>query len=390
MQLSLCRHVSWVVGLPLGLWFAFLAMAIDPYFQRQFLYAHNVFPWWEDTNQPQYWGFAKNQVTPFHLTTADGERIHAWHILPLSLYHQHQETLLRQPEGYCDNITTAASLRLLQQDPDARLVLFLHGNAGHLPTTIRSSSFHTLTDTSPYHVLAIDYRGFGRSSGFPTEDGLIQDAVAAVDFVLHTAGLAPDRVLLLGHSLGTAVAVAVAEHYAVQHAVDFAGLVLVAGFSSLPTMLSHYAIAGSIPIFGPLRLWPRLMQWLMSFVVDRWASADRLDRLVGSVFGHDGRHLRLGLVHAADDWDIPSFEDDKLFSAVLRPFVRGQGLTDAQRDAAKEEHTVHLGDDAFVTEWRESNVVIRQERFPHGGHNGIMKCTPVVAEVMRTFARTEE
>ncbi len=45
-------------------------------------------------------------------------------------------------------------------------------NAGHVAQGIRPASYHALTDTSNYHVLAIDYRGFGHSSGSPTEAGL--------------------------------------------------------------------------------------------------------------------------------------------------------------------------------------------------------------------------
>ncbi|EFX05288.1 abhydrolase domain containing protein 12 [Grosmannia clavigera kw1407] len=343
----------------------------------------------------------QNQVTPFHLTTDDGERIHAWHVLPLPVYLKHEETLRLQPTGYCDDITTADSLRILREDPNAQLVIFFHGNAGHIPATIRAPSFHSLTDTSSFHLLAIDYRGFGQSSGQPSEEGLIRDASAAVDFVLETAGVAPDRVILLGHSLGTAVAVAVAERYAVLRAVDFAGLVLVSGFSSLPTMLSHYAVAGCVPILGPLRSWPRVLQWILGFVVEPWSSVERLGSLVNTVRTTKGRHLRVGLIHAADDWDIPSVEDDKLFLAAVKPLL-GSGTNDSQLAAVKEARTVRLGGDAFVTEWRESDVVIRQERFPHGGklfwlcwkqercadgpgHNNVMKYAPVVMEVMRIF-----
>lgn len=178
--------------------------------------------------------------------------------------------------------------------------------------------------------------------------------------------MAPDRVLLLGHSLGTAVAVAVAERYAVLRAVDFAGLVLVAGFSSLPTMLSHYAIAGCVPVLGPLRSWPRVLQWVLGFVVEPWSSAGRLGSLVDTIRKTDGRRLRLGLIHAADDRDIPSAEDDKLFLAAVKPLL-GSGANESQVAAAKEARTVRLGGDAFVSEWREAGVVIRQERFPHGG-----------------------
>ncbi len=237
-------------------------------------------------------------------------------------------------------------------------------NAGHLPNAIRAPSFHTFTDTSNYHLLAIDYRGFGQSSGFPTEDGLINDASALVDFAIHTAGVAPDRIVLLGQSLGTAVASAVAERYA-HRGVDFAGVILVAAFSSLPTMLAGYAIAGWVPVLRPLRPWPRVLDWVMSFLVDTWQSADRLRAMTEVVNGRGG-HLRLSLVHAANDWDIPCHEDDKLFAAAVKGLV-GEEL-DAQTLAEmKDELTTARGDDAFVVKWAQGSISIRQELFPYGG-----------------------
>lgn len=231
---------------------------------------------------------------------------------------------------------------------------------------IRPSSYHVLTDTSTYHILAIDYRGFGHSTGSPTEDGLILDASAAVDWALHVAGLPPDRILLLGQSLGTAVTAAVAERYALQ-GVDFAGVVLVAGFSSLPTMLSGYAIAGYVPVLRPLKAVPVLLNKVLAFVVDKWDSKRRLRDLVRTVKARGGR-LRLHLVHARNDWDIPCAEDDKLFAAAVNGTVEdGEGIAPGILTEEKERRTVTIGKDAFVATWKDGDVQIRQELFPTGG-----------------------
>jgi abhydrolase domain-containing protein 12 len=96
-------------------------------------------------------------------------------------------------------------------------------------------------------VLAIDYRGFGKSSGVPTESGLIHDGVTAVEWAINVAKVPPSRIVILGQSLGTAVSSGVAEHFA-QQGVEFAGVILVAGFSNLPTLLSQYSAAGFIPV----------------------------------------------------------------------------------------------------------------------------------------------
>jgi pimeloyl-ACP methyl ester carboxylesterase len=187
-----------------------------------------------------------------------------------------------------------------------------------------------------------------------------------VDWALHVAGIPSDRIVILGQSLGTAVTAAVAERYALQ-GVDFAGVVMVAAFSSLPTMLSGYAIAGYVPVLRPLKAVPFLLNKVLSFVVDKWESKERLRGLVRAVKARGGR-LRLNLVHAKNDWDIPCAEDDKLFAATVNGTVDdADGLDPWILAEEKERKTVRIGKDAFVSTWKDGNVEIRQELFPTGG-----------------------
>ncbi|KAK4033113.1 Alpha/Beta hydrolase protein [Parachaetomium inaequale] len=382
---------SLVVGVPLAGYIFFLGLSAVPYLQRNFLYAHKINTlWWGDINKPEQWGFAKNQVTPFHLTTADNQTLYAWHILPLPLYTQHEAKLSSQPSGLSPDITTTENFRLLRDDPSARLIISFHGNAAQLTQGYRPAHYHSLTSLhSPYHLLTLDYRGFGLSTGTPTEQGLIRDAEAAVRWAVHTAGVPPSRIVLVGHSLGTAVATAVTEHFALGRGEwDFAGVVLVAGFSSLPDMLSGYAIAGWVPVLRPLTWWPWLLRKVMGRVVDRWESAGRWREVVKGVKGRGGR-LRLSLVHARNDWDIPCHEDDKLFKAAVEGLVGG-GMDGEEFEAEKKKRTVVRGKDSFVATWREGRVVVRQELFPHGGHNAVLTYTPVLAAVMRSFGLDDE
>ena len=247
-------------------------------------------------------------------------------------------------------------------------IIAVHGNAGHIAQAIRPSSFHALTDTSRYHVLAIDYRGFGRSTGTPSEKGLIIDAVTAVNWAVNTAGVPHSRIVLLGQSLGTAVAAATAEYFA-KEGIDFAGVVLVAGFSSIPTMLSHYAISGYVPILLPFRVWPWLLRQVMKVIVDKWESANRLRETAQIVKARNGR-LRLHLVHAKNDRDIPCHEDDKLFAGAVGGLAVGdgeEGMSDERLAIEKRARTVNRGKDSFVTTWVDGDVIVRQELFPYGG-----------------------
>ncbi|KAK3937200.1 Alpha/Beta hydrolase protein [Diplogelasinospora grovesii] len=389
------NSVHWLVAgiavaAPLGLYLTFLGLSAIPFFQRHFLYAHKFNTlFWHDLNRPEYWGFAKNQVTPFTLTTADGQSLYAWHILPLQVYAQHESELAAQDAGFCHKMTQSVNFKLLRDDPNARLVIYFHGNAGHVAQAIRPASYHALTDGSPStHVLAIDYRGFGHSTGSPTEQGLILDGTAAVDWAMQVAGIPSSRIVLLGQSLGTAVTSGVAEHFS-HEGVDFAGVILVSGFSSLPTMLSGYAIAGWVPVLRPLAAWPWLLRKVTNRVVDKWESAQRLGEVVRTVKQRNGR-LRLTLVHAKNDWDIPFHEDDKLFAGAVNGTLSDPaGMGEQVMEKEKEQRTTHTGEDAWVAKWKDGDVVVRQEVFPYGGHNDIMYYAPVLLSVMRSFGLDE-
>lgn len=153
----------------------------------------------------------------------------------------------------------------------------------------------------------------------------------------------------------------VAERYAVQ-GVEFAGVTLVSGFSDFANLLSGYRIGGIFPVLAPFSKWPGFLTVIHHFVVDKWHSADRLASLVR----HTKTRLRLNLIHAKNDRDIPWTEDNKLFRSAANETVGG--FDDDEFNAWKEQRTVHKGDDAFVTTWiSEPNIVIRQELFPYGG-----------------------
>ncbi|KAK3901566.1 Alpha/Beta hydrolase protein [Staphylotrichum tortipilum] len=381
---------SLLVGLPLGLYSLFLGLSAIPSFQRNFLYAHKIHTlWWKDIDEPEQWGFAKNQVTPFHLTTSDNETLYAWHILPLPLYAQHEASLSSQPSGPVPDITATENFRLLRDDPAAKLIISFHGNAAQLSQGIRPRHYHSLTSLhSRYHLLTLDYRGFGLSTGSPTEEGLIRDAVAAITWAVNTAGVSPDRIVLVGHSLGTAVVAAAVEEFTGKRGWNFAGVVCVAGFRSLPEMLAGYKIGGVVPALRPVGWWPWLREVAMGCVVDKWESAARWRGVVRAVKERRGR-LRLSLVHARDDGDIPWREDNGVFRAAVEGLV-GEGVGEEEFEVAKKRGMVVRGKGSFVATWREGDVEIRQELVPHGGHNSVLAHAPVVTAVMRAFGLDEE
>ena len=131
--------------------------------------------WFQDVNIPEQWGFLRNQVTVFQLSTPDGEMLHAWHILPLELYRRHESELVKEPDGVMTDITQRFGFKLLRDDPDSLLVLYFHGAAGTVGSGWRPPSYRAMHAGEPgrIHTVAVDYRGFGASTGYPTEEGLV-------------------------------------------------------------------------------------------------------------------------------------------------------------------------------------------------------------------------
>lgn len=120
------------------------------------------------------------------------------------------------------------------------VTLFLHGNAGNL--THRELHFRNIAAAGS-SVLIPDYRGYGRSSGRPTEKGLYRDADAAYEYLL-ARGYRAEDIIVHGESLGTSVAVHLASRR------PCAGVVLESAFPSAR------AVAGTVlPVIGPLLVW---------------------------------------------------------------------------------------------------------------------------------------
>lgn len=158
-------------------------------------------------------------------------------------------------------------------DPGCGLVLTFHGNAS-LPEWHAARFDGDPWRAAGWGVLAIGYRGYAGSTGAPSEAGLIEDGLAAYR---TAASLAPDAPILLhGHSLGAAVAIAVAARK--LSAKLHAGLYLEAPFDSL-----GHLVALRMP-FVPGAL-----------LRDTWRSDARIGQVTGPVF----------IVHGTRDPVIP-------------------------------------------------------------------------------------
>jgi fermentation-respiration switch protein FrsA (DUF1100 family) len=110
--------------------------------------------------------------------------------------------------------------------------LLLHGNGGNV--TLLAPTIRILNRKHNLAVLALDYRGYGKSEGKPSEEGILQDARAARKWLATKNKIAESDVILLGQSLGGGVAVDLASKDGCR------ALVLAGTFTSIPDVAQHH------------------------------------------------------------------------------------------------------------------------------------------------------
>jgi len=183
-----------------------------------------------------------------------------------------------------------------------RAFLFLHGNAGNASHRLPNAALLVRLGAS---VLLLDYRGYGRSEGRPSESGVYTDARAALTHLVEAHGMAPERIVIFGRSLGGAVAVDVARDR------PLGGVILESTFTSAADMARR--------IFGALGFAVR------PFTRGRFDSAAKIAEL----------RAPLLFFHGNRDEIVPFELGRALFDAAPEPkrfiTVRGAGHNDTIR-----------------------------------------------------------
>lgn len=158
-----------------------------------------------------------------------------------------ENNLLFHPTGHLDDFARDPQLEIedaeFQADDGTRLhgwffdhpkpravVLYAHGNAGNLSD--RFSIIQKLREDHELAVMIFDYRSYGKSEGEPTQEGILQDARAARKWLAIRMGIAEAEIVLMGRSLGGAVAVDLASEDGAR------GLILNSTFTSLAEVAS--------------------------------------------------------------------------------------------------------------------------------------------------------
>lgn len=194
------------------------------------------------------------------ITTADNEALHGWFV----------------PASSTAKVT----------------ILFFHGNAGNISHRMDYLlTFHRLG----YNTFIFDYRGYGKSSGSPSESGTYQDASAAWQYLTEEKAIPPSEIVLFGESLGGAIA----AWLATQH--EPRALVMASTFTSIPDL------AAELYPFLPARLLSRF----------QYSTIDYLQSITCPVL----------IAHSPQDEIVPFSHGQALFQAASEPkqFLTLQG-----------------------------------------------------------------
>ena len=172
-----------------------------------------------------------------------------------------------------------------QAKSDFPTIVYFHGNAGDLAD--RAAKFSTFIDAG-FGLVAVSYRGYGKSDGFPTEQGIYNDARAAIDYARTELKIAQKQLIYFGESLGTGVAVQMASER------PPALLMLEAAYTSVETRSAE--------------LYPFIIG-VRKLVLDKYNSLAKIANV----------HAPLLMIHGTIDPVIPLSHGKKLFAAANEP-----------------------------------------------------------------------
>jgi dipeptidyl aminopeptidase/acylaminoacyl peptidase len=177
------------------------------------------------------------------------------------------------------------NIQLWYQEPKDGMpvVLYLHGNSYNLGQRVHR--FQELTDMG-YGIIAPSYHGFGKSEGKPSRKAILSDARAAVKF-LQDNGYSSEKSIVIGESLGSGVAVAIANEF------QFAGVFLITPYTSIANR------AQEIYWYLPVSI----------LIKDNFISYDKIDKI----------NAPLLIIHGTKDDIIPHSHSEELIDLANEP-----------------------------------------------------------------------
>ncbi len=261
--------MTWAIGVAAAL---LLTVAGIRLFENSFIYFPPRFP--EGFPSPELYG---RHVEEVWLTTLDRVRVNAWY---------------------------------LPNPASQRALLWFHGNAENIGHGLEHLGFYSRLGVN---VLAVDYRGYGKSEGSPNEAGVYRDADAAYDYLIQERHIQPQNIFVFGHSLGGAVAVDLASRR------ECGGLIVQSSITSVKDMARRMF---RVP----------LLEYIPK---SQFNSLAKIRRARAPIL----------IVHGTRDETVPFSMGERLFAAAPEPKfffpVEGAGHNDVV-EAGGEELLDHL------------------------------------------------
>ncbi|MBI2646052.1 MAG: alpha/beta hydrolase [Deltaproteobacteria bacterium] len=166
-----------------------------------------------------------------------------------------------------------------------KTLLFFHGNGGNVASNLELISI--FVQKVHLNVFVIDYRGFGKSEGHPSETGLYQDAEAAYEYLTQVRKMDKDNIIIFGQSLGGAIAIDLASKRP-------ASVLIVEN-----TFTSAVAMAKVFYPYLPVRL----------FIKSKFDSLEKMKSIA----------MPKLIIHATEDETVPFQLGKKLFEVAATP-----------------------------------------------------------------------
>jgi fermentation-respiration switch protein FrsA (DUF1100 family) len=279
----------WVIRRIL-LWYVILVVMIAT-FQRYLIYQ----PTRVVAINPETSGLAASRVESVTVRTNDGLDLRGWLVRALP------STTFSQSNGSSHH----------------PVIIYFPGNAGH--RGYRAMDLDLLSRVGA-DVYLFDYRGYGDSPGSPTEESLAADARAIWNDLTQKQGVSPNRIVILGESLGGGVATRLASELCAE-GIEPAGLVLRCTFSSLTDVARYH--------------YPWLpVRWLL---IDRFPSVDRIPNVTCPILK----------VHGTADDVVPLRYGKLLFDAAPPQSARGIPKTFVQIQGAGHNDILFVAREEF-------------------------------------------
>ncbi|MEW6040647.1 MAG: alpha/beta hydrolase [Elusimicrobiota bacterium] len=163
-------------------------------------------------------------------------------------------------------------------------ILYLHGNAGNISHRVEIAKVFNEYD---YNFFIVDYRGFGKSNGIPSEKGTYRDALAAYNYLITREDINPEKIVLYGQSLGGAIA------------IDLATKVKIAAIITEASLSSTIAVAKNVYPFLPLGL----------MMTQKFDALSKVDKITAPKL----------FIHSMDDEIVSFSQGEELFKKAKEP-----------------------------------------------------------------------